>query len=445
MKKIIINQKGAAVLVMIIYLAIISVMIISVIESRLLLSVERFKSLSDTIMSSYKAESSIYDYVNKILNYTSVTFPFGPTTVTLADGTKLLVTGTHDNATNEDRIDITATRPYAVTKLEMIRKASSTTSAKDIEMTLILDCTGSMNEDAGDGRTKVQALKESLVGTQVGKEGLLTTLKNKTAAEKQHIKIGVVVFTVNAFWLTDSFHIGAGTELKPGSLSVDDVYNVINSGFNTTVNTNDGSYHGDSPACDNFFPVWEYTSAGSGFAKAHEYFSGPPPANTKRAEVLITDGVINTRIPHPVCPPVSASAKSQHILPQNAYCSNNLNYCDGMPYSPQSQYGYPWMCYDWSDNCYEDAIAFMTCTMADTGTVWDITNGYLGVKTPDVDIYTVSVYNSLPADVAAIYTTYSVPDGFYNLNNATGLATALGKVMTQIITSSQINIRRVVP
>lgn len=405
-----------AAFILILLMGVLAVMVLSVISSRIILAIGRGKSLSDDLITSYEAESKINDTLGRLVyQWGNITFPFSQTHQ-IDPTTKVTINGNQED--NTQIVTVIVSRPYAVNQIEArrVNVSSQVNVIAPQDIILVLDCTGSMNSPARPGgtTTRFDELKSAALAF-VG------------AAWGMDVKIGVVVYGIDAAWLRGS----DGVEVTPTD-DLDRVGAALNYGFNSTRNS--------SPACG---LVNDYTSIGSGFVKAHEYFAIHKTAGRKQIEVLVTDGLPNSRMPYSACFP-------GYFCPEGGgYCSTHPNgwSCvmnNGSPISGTA--------------CNVPSRDFLRCTLAGNNEVYDSELDGIsraGVKDPSVDVYAVTVLED-PSDggepgavekftkTVAVFNRYSKK--YYNSSDATQLTEILQSFLDDIIhSSSTITIRRVIP
>ncbi|HCS78900.1 TPA: hypothetical protein DIV55_04100 [Patescibacteria group bacterium] len=431
---------------MVLLIALISILIVSLIQSRLLLSIYRRQSLSDTLVNEYAAESEIYDIFTRVVTY-GATFP-PDDVLTLPDGTQLTIDTEEDPITGDQAVTVTARRPYAVTILRGDRTVTVTGTDR-VEIILAIDCTGSMDNPSGtvDGFGKPTTRIEEAENAALAFVDAIIAHPNY-----DRFYIGVEVFGIDAAWLkVDPLDV-TSADLTPTNNHAQ-VRTSIAASFG-----HDTSFI-ESPACS---LVIDNTSIGSSFALARDYFMAYPVPlglTVKRAEVLITDGAPNSRMPYADCPDTDFGGDN--------FCPAFRHFCPGKFYEntkiPQ------WQC----DNAYmssclakrEDDVTtplivncnecqgrsrdFVRCVLAKSGTTYTepppsslVYSG--GVRDPDVDAYVVTIYNGVSPEIRGIFETYATK--YFDLGNAANLTTILGDIFDDIVTStSSFTLRRIIP
>ena len=423
---------------MVLLIAMISVLIVSLIQSRLLLSVYRRQSLSDTLINEYAAESEIYDIFTRVVTY-SATFP-PDYTQPLVDGTQLTVDTEEDPVTHDQAVTVTARRPYAVTILRGERSQTVTTVIDRVEIILSLDCTGSMNSDSGTGAsTRFDELKNATLAFIDAVE---------TNPDHARFYVGLSVFGLDAAWVDANPIAPTGDYLVPTN-DMTRVRNAVTQGFGSTQST--------SPACN---PLMDTTSIGSGFAFSRDYFKNnpiPPPESVKRIQLLVTDGEPNARMPYADCD--GASFSPPYFCPFIRYhcpgrylentkvpqwqCSNvTLASCMADP-TDDITTGTSVTC----SECLAPARDFLRCTLAKTGVSYTEPSGFTysaGIRDPEIDAYAVTIYAGVSDEVRGIFNTYATK--YFELANASNLTPILEDIFNDIVTGvSNFRLRRIIP
>lgn len=429
------KSSGAVNLLMMIFISIVAILVVATIQSRLLLQIRRLHSLSDILIADYDAESQIYDMVAG-LYYPNFTFPNGKTTLPLlSDGTKITVI--YNDYGTTKLINITAERPFAVTKFEAIRQLTYVSSGpEEIEVALSLDCTSSMTSLACPTctTTRMEELKKAL-------DIFLDDISKYSNAH-----LGVSVFALNSNWMLMKDATGAEVFITPDkkipAAQIKQAVDSLDYGFGKYSEKN--NIHG-SPACQkaNLLP---HTSIGSGLSFLHDFYQiTPPEPNTKRIEIVITDGKPNSRIPHPQCYPEEAylpHSENDLCCPEGSKCSQTKSISGGVA----------WSCFDTSGcdkggDC-ENEIAedFLRCTAASTDVLWSseyaqekfgLDQKYFGARDPNIDLYAITVFElNSTSDVYQLLNSYSTK--YYPLANAAQLSSALSDIITKISEISSI-------
>jgi hypothetical protein len=415
------NERGAVVLLYVALMVVISMLFLTVAQSRLMLSLKRSVASNDSLLTSYQAESEVNDYLAKLVgNYIDVT--------------DLTESGTHFNKTisgttldifvsgdaTKQTVTATAKRAYAVSKIEGIRIVQTPEDPKDVEIALILDCTGSMTGKAdGDqfGSHPTRFEKEREAATI----SFIDEIKKLPTANKYHLGLGIFGTNakwVNASWVNSSYPDYPDQEVSPDSgISLDIIRNVIASGIHSS--DRDG-------ICKK---VEDYTSVGSGYALANSYFNSDLQ-DTNKNIVLITDGVPNSRVEDLNCPP--------SLLCHTDNDDDDLAANPGEPENCGSGVTFCKKCLGYAKN-------YLRCTLAGTNKyIAEI--GYNGTRKPDVDAYGITIHSPVNADVQEIFTNYGTPGGYFNAVNANALPALLNKVLNIIVSgNSSFSIKRIIP
>lgn len=396
-------MKGFISLLFILFMAIVASFILTIGYSRILLALQRSKGTTDSLITSYKAESEINDLLARLIkNYLSEnSFPFSETT-TLPDGTRVEVSG--QSAGDEQTLVVTARRSFAVSEIKAIRLLALKSVTNNVDIILVLDCTSSMRLSSGrtvpEVTTKIYELKLATLN-------FLDSLANHEHSDL--FRVGVVVFGMDAKWLKNY----SGQDVTPDSgLTLAQVRNAVDLGF--------GRGWDSSAACKT---IMDGTSIGSGFVLAQDFFKAHKYLSTKQVEILITDGEPNSREPYAACPP-------------NVFCPVS-NRCG-------SRNPYGWDCpLDYGRNCEQYAISFLECSLADMNTLWD--GIHRGARDPEVNAYAVTILGGRPSDeVLRIFNSY--PKKYFDAQYAYKLSGILKEVFEDIISSfSTISITRVIP
>lgn len=395
------SQSGLITILFILMMSIVATFILVVGQSRMLLSLERSKSATDTLLTNYSAESQISNFIAELFlgRFTQTDFSQFPQTITL-DGGKLKIT-LEAKLLPDGSEEITATsqRAFSVNKIQAIKTSSDEQSTTELDLTLSLDCTGSMNEPAQKGGPSFPTRFDEQ------KRAALSFIDRiNTHPKRDLINLGIIVFGVDAKWLKSL----DGRDIKPDSgVSITDIRSAVNQRF--------GSLIDQSNACQT---VMNATSIGSALALSRDFFKATVGSLHNQVQVVISDGEPNSRIPYPDCP-------------LSVFCPAH----GGSNYCRSNEYG--WTCYGRSETeCLDLGINFTRCTLADTA--------HGGVRNPNVDSYTVTVLDNPPANVVSILDSNSTE--YYNTANATQLTSLLDTIFDDIIVrTSQTIIRRVIP
>ena len=420
-----INNTGAVTLIFVMLMALLITVMLTATQSRLILSLRRSQSASDVLLASYEAESEANDVMAKLVGGYLPTADMNETKV--VGDTSFEITGEDQGETQI--INVTATRDFAVGKVEAVRKIQSIKKVNDVEIILSLDCTGSMDAGANcdfcnDKPTRFDSQEEAAIDF---------IDKISDLEDKDKFKLGVSVFGIDAKWLTYG-----GIDVTPESgFSFDEIKSAIEGGFSTT--------RINSPACSG---VMDATSIGSAYSFSHNYFAGTKAEDKKQIEIVISDGVPNSRVPEAGCDP-NAFCPAFPISPDGG-----TNYCENNEYS--------WSCYQYdkykdgpydSDNFNEKAFNickplgenFLRCSIAASDTfVPEL--GKEGIRDPEVDAYAVTIFSNPPGNVVSIFRNFATPNGYFNASRANQLKNILNTILNEILKErSTIIVRRVIP
>jgi len=443
---------------MVLLIALISVLIVSVIQNRLLLSIYRRQSLSDTLINEYSAESEIYDIFTRIIGY-GATFPVDYTQP-LPDGTQLTVDTEEDPVTGDQAVTVTARRPYAVTVLRGDRTLAVTGTDR-VDIILSIDCSGSMGELSGtvdvfgNPTTRFEEAERAALA-------LVQAIKDHPDSAKFYL--GVEIFGIDAAWIKEDPLDATSADITPTNNHTL-VENAIEASFGHDID--------DSPVCK---LVLNNTSIGSGFALARDYFNAnpiPPSLNVKRAEILITDGNPNSRMPYADCP--GPDTEPDHFG-GNFFCPTFRYFCPGKFYAntkgwlcdasymsgPSScllktmtSQDPPQFCDDTISSCIIDcgechaySRDFVRCTLARSGATYPIepTSGIQyssGVRDPSVAAYVVTIYDPVSDIMHDIFSIYA--DKYFELGDAANLKTVLEDIFIEISSTASFKLQRIVP
>lgn len=421
------HQKGAVVLLYVTIVAIIAALLMSIAQSQLLLAFKRNQSSTDSLIATYQAESIANDYIARFIGgYMSEDdLPFTET-ITIGN-TELTIEGTQEGQTQT--ITVLSKLGFAVSKVEAVREIQSLGSVENVDIVLALDCTGSMDAgarcaDCFDSPTRFDAQKEAAIN-------FVDAVAALEDADK--FKIGIQVFGIDSKWLTYN-----GIEVtSENNVSFAEIRSALDQGF--------GSTRATSSACTD---VMDATSVGSPYSFSHSYFARTATEGTKQIEIVITDGLPNSRIPYAEC------------IPENAFCpafpldTQGTNYCD------TNDYG--WSCYrgdEYSSGpfdadgfnesaysiCEPLAKDFLRCALADSETfVPEL--GRNGLRNPEVDAYAVTIYSRVPREARDIFTNYTTPNGYFNASRADQLSSILSQILDTIVGErSFVSITKLVP
>ncbi len=378
------KNRGIVTLIFILLMAVLATLILVVGQSRLLLAIQRSKSSSDNLITSYSAESEINDLLLRLSKgvLTQADFSSFPITKTLDEGKLVLEINGRIEGSNQI-LDVTARRSFAVSKIQAIRAIQTAQNITPVDLILMLDCTGSMGSSSGQGQTttRMQELKKAALNFVQG-------IANDPNGD--FINLGLGVFGTNAAWVTTA----SGQNITPtNQISFNNIIDTINTKFNST--------RQNSSAC---LAVQDNTSIGSGFTFAQDYFGVNNAPLRKKVEIVITDGRPNTRIPYPACPPSIS--------------------CPTL--------------------CTTEAENFLRCAITDTNTRWDVVN--FGVRDPNITAYGVTVLNPASNQITQIFQTALGVSNYFNATTADQLTGILDSILTRIATSaSKTIISRVIP
>ncbi len=376
------RQSGLVTLIYIFIVALVATLILIIGQSRLLLALSRNKSASDSLITSYRAEYEINNFLIQFANGTLNASDFNrfPITKSLGDGFSIKAEGEIDG--NEQILTVTAKRAFAVSKIKAVRAVADAGEITPVDMTLMIDCTGSMNsKDTGQTTTRIQEAKKAAL-----------SFVNQIASHPNgdFIRMGLGVFSEEAAWLRTS----GGVDITPdNNVSFSQITQAINSQFNTT--------REDSPACRRIAEA--STSIGSGYVFAHDYFAQSSTTH-KKVEVLITDGVPNSRILYPACPPSVA--------------------CSG--------------------TCEREAQDFLRCALTEKTKKWDAFN--FGVRDPSITAFGVTIISPSAPLVEDIFVDTIGAGNYFNITRSNQLSGILDIIFDKVIsTVSSITISRVIP
>jgi hypothetical protein len=376
------RQSGIVALIYIFIMAMIITLIMIIGESRLLLSLQRGRSSTDTILTTYQAEYEINNQLLRLISgkLTSDDFRQFPNTKSLYNGNFIVTINGRISGTDQI-LEVTAKKQFAVNKIQAVRSVQEAQEVKPIDLVLMIDCTHSMREPSGaaSGTTRMQEAK---------KAALSFVNQIRSHPNGDFIRMGLGVFGTDAAWVKTS----DGRDITPtNGVSLNDVYNSISTKFNST--------REDSTACA---AVRDYTSIGSGYTFVQDYFDASTSKN-KRVEVLITDGEPNTRIEYPKCP-VS-------------------RFCQG---------------------CLKEAQDFLRCALTENTKRWDLFN--FGVRNPNITAYGITILSPRAPLVEDIFNNTIGTANYYNATTADQLSGILDSIFDKVISSlSTINISRIIP
>ncbi len=386
-----VKQAGVSSLVFLLFLTLLATIFISVIESRLLLSTQRGQARYDTVKSDYASESEIYDILTRLLSNQITYNDMGEYKKILADKTDVSLTKTKSGDT--EMYTITATRPYAVSKIQVDRTLSTKERkiVDNVELIFILDCSSSMD-------SLIKDLRIALID-------FLIAISKSEDSSKFHI--GIISFAAYAGWTQTS----TGVKIKPNNTyTIEEFLTLVNYLFPN------GKTRLNSPGCNNVFaeynPPNKIGTSGSGYGEpltlAHEYFNLTPPLpQGQRIEVLIGDGQDNKR--------------------------SNFTKCVGA--------GQPFYCNCYTTEARSSDHTYTACTIADNQTKVLIPKDIKqnGIRDKNVSLYSVIIKSGTPAP----YYTYSTQ--VYSKQNSSELSDILVNILNKIaIPFSDISIHRLI-
>ncbi len=389
--KNILHHKGIVSILFVLLMAIIATFILIIGQSRILLAIQRGKSMSDILIGTYHAESKLNDLILKLAKNTINKNDLG--TSTLADGTTLDIT--EKKKGNERTITITATRPFAVSGLEAIQDFTPGKSIDSLELILNIDCTGSMNYYDPPNQSQYTLFDREKIAAMHFID-LLIDQKQKDPAKT--IKLGLAAFKIDARWI-----INPTEDLGLVRSSVD-------AGMKSDTRV--------SSAC---VGLLENTSIGSAFVLSNSYFrTVEKDPNTKQAVVTISDGRVNASEPNVQC--------------GSFYC----------PYTWTCTPPNGWQCtrdssgkYIQGDACRPYALDFLRCSLDSTG---------LGDRDPKTDAYMVTVladYSQIGAE-EQIFNKYATK--YYNTTRGDDLASILEYIFQDITAGfTKTTIKKITP
>ncbi len=377
------NQKGAVTAIFLAVVALVLTLILATTQSQLILSLRRSQSAADILIATYNAESEVNDIMAKLIAGYLDDADIPSYTKNVGD-IKLEIEG--QDMGEIQIVTVTATRGFAVGKVQATRRVASVENVNEVEIVIVLDCTTSMNSNSGaPGQSRFNALEEAAVK-------FVESVASQPDADK--FKIGVAVFGTTSAWLQHN-----GASVLPGSLSLPELTDALQSGFGDTRQTSQ---------CGNpnkgLGWVEDFTNVGLAFRHGNEYLKSSKKDGTKQIEIVITDGEPN-----------SSTSDSQ--------CGSTT--CKG--------------------GCADVAKDYLRCTVADSATfVPEI--GQNGVRDPGVDAYAVTIFDKPPEDVVTIFQNYASEDGYFNASRASQLTNILEGILKKIVENrSSITIKRVIP
>ncbi|QQS39035.1 VWA domain-containing protein [Candidatus Woesebacteria bacterium] len=418
-----INQSGAVILLYVLIIAIIAALLLAVAQSRLLLALRRTKSASDSLVSTYQAESIANDYLARFIGgyLDKDDMPFNESFE--IGSSRIVASG--NQLENVQTFLVTSELGYSASKVRAERTIYSLGNVEKIDIILSLDCTGSMDAGASCPNcftrpTRFDAQKEAAIN-------FVNNIKDLENSNK--FNIGINVFGIDAKWLVSS----RGDVSPDAGYTFDEIISALNDGF--------GSTRQESPACQS---VMDSTSVGSAYDMSHKYFADDN-TGTKQIEIVITDGIPNSRVPSSGCP-------LSVFCPAFPIDTINNNYCD------TNEYG--WQCYlyeQYKDGPWDatnfNAVAYsiceplgkdyLKCALADKET-YIPGLGIYGQRKPETDAYSVTIFNNPPKDVINIFRNYST--NYFNASQADQLPSILSEVLEDIVSErSIVTLHREIP
>ena len=398
------NQNGITTLILLMLLSVVSIFIITLLQSRIILGLRRSLSSGDTLISSYTAETEINDVLARIIgNYENIE-DLDDYQKDLPDGSRLSVD--FETVTGLQTIIATTSRQYAVSKIKAERTIPeiNIAQASEVEIVLVMDCTGSMGEKASAGGLSSrfyeqrEAVKNFIQGVM--------TLK-----DMDRYTLSVAVYGNTTSWYKDS----SGNPLKSltGFDDLQKLYNEIHAGFGNPPDKDVNIQRGET-RCASL--VQDYTNTGAGLKIAEEYLDSVAGSKSK-ALILVTDGIPNSKT-------------------KDASCPNDVN------------------CHGSNQACFDDSRDYLRCRLADNQSQYTSevnAQVYSGVRDPRINTYTVTVLGDpIGAEreifnvTVGIFSSFS--DNYYTLANAAGLTETLEKFLEEIIKEkSIITIERLIP
>jgi len=384
------NQKGAITVIFLAVVALVLILILTATQSRLLLSLRRSQSSIDILLANYEAESEVNNIMAKLiggyLKKSNI-----PKTTKVIGGVRIEIEGKDTGETQT--VTATVLRGLAVGRVQGVRKLTSIETLDNVEIVLMLDCTGSMDATDADPNctgsncpTRFDALRTAAVNfvNDISK-----------LPDRDNIKLAVGIFGTSSAWLQYQ-----GRDITSNSgLSFNQIANAIQTGINRKR---------VGGQCER---VLDYTSIGTAFRHAHDYLATTKKTDTKQVEIVITDGEPNSRLPDVFCPP------SERCIPI------------------ESSY----------EECIPKAYNYLRCTLADQKTFVSEINQN-GVRDPEVDAYAVTIFPTPPESVVQIFNKYATEGGYFNASRANELSGILNKILNKILTErANITIKRVIP
>lgn len=262
-------QRGAITAIFLAVVALVLTLILAATQSQLLLSIRRSQSAADILVATYAAESEVNDIMARLIGGYLADADIARTTKKIGD---IILTIEGEEQGETQIVTVTANRGYAVAKVQGIRRVLSIKKVEEVEIVLVLDCTGSMNNPSGTpGKTRFNALEDAAVN-------FVNSVKDLPDADKY--EIGVAVFGTTSAWLQYD-----GVDVLPGSLTFPQLIDAITIGFGDTRNTSQ---------CGR--TVLDYTNVGLAFRHGNDYLASTKRENVKQIEIIITDGEPNSSL-----------------------------------------------------------------------------------------------------------------------------------------------------
>jgi hypothetical protein len=374
------NNRGAITVIFLAVVALVLTLILAATQSQLLLSIRRSQSAADILVATYEAESEANDIMARLVNGYLDSADIPKTTKEIGNIT-LEIEGVDGGDTQT--IVVTASKGLAVGKVQAIRRITSVEEVDEVEMVLMLDCTGSMNQPSGSpGQSRFNAQEDAAVA-------FVNRISELPNANK--FKLGIGIFGINSAWLQYN-----GRNITPDSgMSYSQMVSAIETGF--------GDSQSQSPECGRINT--RGTNVGVAYRHAHDYLEGSREAGVKQIEIVITDGEPNSRTTDVDCSP-------------SISCSLN---------------------------CEDEAKDYLRCTVASSDVfVSEISQN--GVRNPEVDAYAVTIFQNPPVDVVDLFRKYATEGGYFNANQANQLTGILDTLLTTILEeNSNVTIKRVIP
>lgn len=479
------SNAGVANLLLVLLMSLVAIVVVAVVQSRLLLAIQRNRSLSDILIASYDSESTVNDILRTILGY-SATFPPDGVWPPLADGTVIEVK-TEDIDPNTKKLSLIARRPFAVSKIEAVKNTTAVVSQYDnFEVALSLDCTASMVE-VSDQSNPLLPRSEWKSRMRAEKEAVLYLINyiEDHVPNKDKLKLGINVFRDNTRWLQatiDTANVVRSDQVFDKTRLINaieyaypngpdcDPYNPLTYKatldcweklyLNTTLCNGidcyidvDKTKFDKFPACGN--PIGKperlngNTSISSGLIFSEDNLTKPRLPTTKQAIVLVTDGSPNVAIKD-----LRDAVINPYGCDNQYYCANRLSFCK-LAVRPISGYNTGPVSvgdcqniggtYIYGDPCKQPAKDQVACSMADHSQNVSQNGNAPGRRDPDVDLYMLTVYSGVAQELKNLYTDY-IDSNYIELNNAGELSAKLSEIFKIITTSSStITIRRVTP